>query len=121
MSDAQDKTSFSRRIALASCMRNEGIFLMEWLGHHRALGFDEVIVVTNDITDGSDRLLDALAAKGLVTHIRQEVRKADAPQDSGMDLVLRHARDKGITHVLHIDSDEFLAMRHGSLTDLLAR
>ncbi|WP_094034812.1 glycosyltransferase family 2 protein [Antarctobacter heliothermus] len=121
MSDAQDKTSFSRRIALASCMRNEGIFLMEWLAHHRSLSFDEVIVVTNDITDGSDRLLDALAAKGLVTHITQDVPEGAAPQDSGMDLVLRHARDRGITHVLHIDSDEFLALRQGSLTDLLAR
>ncbi|WP_323770514.1 glycosyltransferase family 2 protein [Antarctobacter sp.] len=121
MSDAQDKTSHSLRIALAACMRNEGIFLLEWLAHHRALGFDEVIVVTNDITDGSDALLEALAAKGLVTHIAQEVPAGAAPQDSGMDLVLRHARNAGITHVLHIDSDEFLALLDGSLADLMAR
>ncbi|WP_417206413.1 glycosyltransferase family 2 protein [Antarctobacter sp.] len=102
-------------------MRNEGIFVLEWLAHHRALGFDEVIVVTNDITDGSDRLLEALSDKGLVTHITQDVPKAKAPQDSGMDLVLRHARDSGTTHVLHIDSDEFLALQNGSLADLMAR
>ncbi|MBY6118934.1 glycosyltransferase family 2 protein [Mameliella alba] len=111
----------SARIALAACMRNEGIFVLEWLAHHRALGFLQVIVVTNDCTDGSDTLLDALAARGLVTHIRQDVPKGSAPQDSGMDLVLAHARDQGITHVLHIDSDEFLALLDGTLADLLAR
>ncbi|WP_306043834.1 glycosyltransferase family 2 protein [Mameliella sp. MMSF_3455] len=108
-------------IALAACMRNEGIFVLEWLAHHRALGFDRVIVVTNNCTDGSDALLDALAAKGLVTHIAQEVPAGASPQDSGMDLVLARARDHGITHVLHIDSDEFLALLDGTLEDLLAR
>ncbi len=105
---------------LAACMRNEGIFVLEWLAHHRALGFDRVIVVTNDITDGSDVLLDALSNKGLVTHIAQEVPKGVAPQDSGMDLVLAHARAEGITHILHIDSDEFLALPNGTLADLMA-
>lgn len=108
-------------IAIAACMRNEGIFVLEWLAHHRALGFDRVIVVTNNCTDGSDALLEALAAQGLVTHIAQEVPAGASPQDSGMDLVLAHARDHGITHVLHIDSDEFLALLDGTLDDLLAR
>lgn len=107
--------------ALAACMRNEGIFLLEWLAHHRARGFDEVIVVTNDITDGSDALLEALQERGLVTHIRQAVPKGKAPQDSGMDRVLAHAREWGITHLLHIDSDEFLVLLEDTLPDLMAR
>lgn len=111
----------TQSLALASCMRNEGIFLLEWLAHHRAMGFDRVIVVTNDITDGSDKLLDVLAAKGLVTHIPQEVPAGAAPQDSGMDLVLAHARKTGITHILHIDSDEFLVLHDGGLPDLMER
>jgi hypothetical protein len=108
-------------IALASCMRNEGIFLLEWLAHHRALGFDAVIVVTNDITDGSDALLDAVADLGVVTHIAQDVPMGQPPQDNGMNLVLAHARDRGITHILHIDSDEFLVLNEGNLADLLDR
>lgn len=111
----------SARIALASCMRNEGVFLLEWLAHHRALGFERVIVVTNDVTDGSDLLLDALADRGLVTHLRQKVPAGTSPQDSGMDLVLSLARTEGITHILHIDSDEFLALLDGTLEDLLTR
>lgn len=108
------------RIALASCMRNEGIFLLEWLAHHMGLGFDRIIVVTNDCSDGSERLLDRLAARGLVTHIAQDVPPGAAPQDAGMDHVLRVCRDQGISHVLHIDSDEFLLL-DGTLSALMAR
>lgn len=111
----------AERPALAACMRNEGIFVLEWLAHHRLLGFDEVIVVTNDCTDGSDVLLDALQEKGLVTHIRQSVPEGKAPQDNGMDLALDRVRDRGLTHLLHIDSDEFLVLLEGTLEDLMAR
>lgn len=121
MSEKHDSPHKIRGVALAACMRNEGVFLLEWLAHHRALGFDAVIVVTNALTDGSDALLDALAARGLVTHLPQEVPEGVAPQDSGMDLVLSHARARGLTHLLHIDSDEFLVLHRGTLADLMDR
>lgn len=109
------------RVALASCMRNEGVFLLERLAHHQALGFDKLIVVTNDCTDGSDDLLDILASHGIVFHIRQDIPGGMAPQDAGMDHVLDHLRAAGFSHVLHIDSDEFLALYTGTLRDLVAR
>ncbi len=107
------------RTALAACMRNEGIFVLEWLAWHAALGFDRIFVVSNDCTDGSDDLLDRLAAHGILTHIRQKVPAGAAPQDAGMDHVLAACRDAGISHVLHIDSDEFLVL-DGTLADLHA-
>ncbi len=51
-------------IAVAACMRNEGIFILEWLAHYTALGFDEIIVVTNDCVDHSDLLLKRLEEMG---------------------------------------------------------
>ncbi|MBV2360226.1 glycosyltransferase family 2 protein [Thalassococcus sp. CAU 1522] len=107
--------------ALAACMRNEGIFLLEWLAYHAGLGFDPIIVVTNDCTDGSDLLLDRLAARGIVIHIAQEVPKGTPPQDAGMDHVLRLCRDRGIGFVLHMDSDEFLHLADDDLPALMAR
>ena len=98
------------RTALAACMRNEGIFVLEWLAHHCSLGFDQIIIVTNACSDGSDLLLDRAADMGLVQHIRQTVPPGTAPQDSGMDAVLAQCRAQGISHVLHIDSDEFLVL-----------
>ena len=38
-------------------MRDEGLVILEWVAHYRALGFDTIVVYTNDNTDGSDDLL----------------------------------------------------------------
>ncbi len=107
-------------IALATCARNEGPFLMEWLAYHAGLGFDALIVATNACTDGSDRLLAHLQDHGIVTHIDHDPGTRP-PQDAAMDLVLAHARQNAITHVLHIDSDEFLYLATGTLNDLMHR
>ncbi len=45
-------------------VRNEGSFLIEWLAHHRACGFSDFLVFSNDCTDGTDLMLDRLAALG---------------------------------------------------------
>ncbi|WP_175545281.1 glycosyltransferase family 2 protein [Thalassovita taeanensis] len=106
-------------------MRNEGIFVLEWLAYHMGLGFDAIVIVTNDCTDGSDLLLDRLAERGLITHIRQTVPPGTAPQDSGMDLALAWARQAGMVWALHIDSDEFLLIdaedpqSHRRITDVI--
>ncbi|MGH1413780.1 MAG: glycosyltransferase family 2 protein [Pelagimonas sp.] len=113
--------SSSLKTALAACMKNEGIFVLEWLAYHLCLGFDPIIVVTNDCDDGSPALLDRLAEMGLITHIQQVVPEGKAPQDAGMDHVLRFCRDNGVSHLLHIDSDEFLFLPQWSLEKLRKR
>lgn len=102
------------KTAVVSCMRNEGPFLLEWIAYHRAIGFDDVIVITNDCTDGSDQMLDRLAQLGIVTHIRNAVSQGDAPQISGMRLAMAHPIVSSADWVLHIDADEFLNVRIGS-------
>ena len=39
------------RRAIVSAMRNEGLWLLEWLAYHKAIGFDPIFVATNDCTD----------------------------------------------------------------------
>ncbi|CUH65969.1 hypothetical protein TG4357_02160 [Thalassovita gelatinovora] len=109
------------KTALVSCMRNEGIFVLEWIAYHQGLGFDAIVIVSNDNTDGSDALLDQLAALGHIIHIRQTLPEGSNPQDYGMDLALKHLRDNGFTWCLHIDSDEFLLidLGDGKIADLL--
>ena len=106
--------------ALVSCMRNEGLFVLEWVAYHQTIGFDDIVIVTNACTDGSDTLLEALADHG-VTHIRQDLAPGASPQDAGMDLALAHLRAKNTNWCLHIDSDEFLLIETGDgmLHDLL--
>ncbi len=57
-----------RRMAcVVGSARNEGPYLLDWIAHHRAIGFDHVFIYTNDNTDGSDDLLALLARAGVVT------------------------------------------------------
>ncbi|MDZ4395579.1 MAG: glycosyltransferase family 2 protein, partial [Cypionkella sp.] len=67
----KDKTGV--RITALASMRNEGPFIVEWLCWYRMLGFTDAVVVTNNCTDHSPQLLDALQAHGLVHHIRHDV------------------------------------------------
>ncbi len=100
--------------ALFSCMRNEGPFILEWLAYHRVIGFDPVMVATNDCTDGSDMLLDAMQGAGAAVHLRNIVPPGTAPQDSGMQMALRHLAGEGPEWLCHLDSDEFLNIRSGT-------
>ena len=58
------------RIFLLSAMKNEGPDVLEWALYHRLIGFDHILVYTNGCKDGSDRLLDAIADLGWLTHRR---------------------------------------------------
>lgn len=107
--------------AVLACMRNEGAFLLEWAAYHRIIGFSRVLVATNDCTDGSDALLDALADAGALTHLRHTPPPGSAPQDSGMRAALAHLAADPPEWLLHIDADEFLNLAPGTaLPDLLA-
>eukprot|EP01031_Cornospumella_fuschlensis_P051938 gene51938-63505_t len=53
---------------IVACMRDEALFVVEWVAHHLAAGFDRIIVYTNACSDGTDRLLDAMAGFLPVEH-----------------------------------------------------
>ena len=110
------------RYAVACCMRNEAIFLLEWLAYQFAVGFDLVVVVTNDCTDGTDDILDVLAAADdRIVHLRNQIAPGEAPQVAGMRLVLADPRVQATDYLLHCDADEFLhvSVGAGRVADLM--
>ncbi|SDN36657.1 Glycosyl transferase family 2 [Lutimaribacter pacificus] len=98
-------------------VRNEGAFLLEWLAHHRAVGFTDFLVFSNDCQDGTDAMLDRLDAMGLVTH-----RRNDGPHDKGgiQFTALKAAEKLPILRradwVLPLDVDEFMNIHAGDRT-----
>lgn len=108
------------RNLIFSCMKNEGPFLLEWLSYHRALGFEDAMIFTNDCEDGSDQMADALASKGLITHIRNDDYEKRGPQWTALNSPdLRKALRKA-DWAIHLDLDEFLNIKTGraQLSDL---
>lgn len=105
------------------CVRNEAAFLLEWLAHHRAVGFDHFLVFSNDCDDGTDAMLDHLASLGGLTHVRN-----DGPYDQGgiQFTALKQAAKMDIVRnadwILPLDVDEFVNIHagNGTLYDLHA-
>ncbi|WP_204113512.1 glycosyltransferase family 2 protein [Shimia biformata] len=111
------------KTALVASMRNEGIFILEWVAYHLEIGFDRVVICSNNCTDGSDRLLDALDAAGFVTHLRADPASGQSPQDAGMAAAMEFLAETDTEWLCHLDSDEFLHVRMGGghVDDLLDR
>ena len=105
------------KILAVLTVRNEGAFLIEWLAHHRAVGFTDFLVFSNDCQDGTDALLDRLADMGQLTHIRN-----DGPyHKSGIQFTaLNNAGKLDIVQqanwILTLDIDEFVNIHVGDHT-----
>ena len=112
------------------CVKNEGAFLLEWLAHHRACGFDDFLVFSNDCADGTDRMLDHLTGLDWLTHIRN-----DGPFDktgiqfTALKAAAKTKQVKKADWILPLDIDEFvnihtgdhtLAALHAAVTDATA-
>ncbi len=98
----------TRRAAAVLMARDEGINMLEWIAHHQAIGVQRIFVYTNDNVDGSDALLDALAAQDVITLIRH----ASAPGINVQVKVMQHALHllpelRDYEWVLFLDADEF--------------
>lgn len=92
-------------------MRNEGPFIVEWVAWYRMLGFD-VVIATNDCTDHSPYLLDALQDAGWLTHLRHTPAPGTPPKISAHATLQRHPGVRKADWVLVCDVDEFLVLHH---------
>ena len=94
-------------------MRNEGPFLVEWVCWYRMLGFTDVVVVTNNCTDHTPELLDALQAHGLVHHIRHDVAPGQRITRAKLNAAASHKAVRRCNWLMICDVDEFLVIHRG--------
>jgi cellulose synthase/poly-beta-1,6-N-acetylglucosamine synthase-like glycosyltransferase len=55
--------SLARRhgVTLGAIAKNEGRYLPEWIAYHLAIGFDRIVVYSNDPEDNQNEVLEAIA------------------------------------------------------------
>lgn len=97
-------------------LRNEGAFLLEWLAHHRATGFTDFLIFSNDCDDGTDLMLDRLAQMGWVTHVRNPGPWDEGPQWAALKAADRHPALRSADWVMVLDIDEFVNIHKGDHT-----
>lgn len=103
------------RITAVTCVKNEGPFLLEWIAFHRLLGVTDFLFYSNDCTDGTDTLLDALATAGIVQHLPNPAKGRSYQMEA-----LKHASNQFVVAdadwVWIADVDEFLNIHAGDHT-----
>jgi hypothetical protein len=107
--------AFMRNLAILG-VKNEAAFLLEWLAHHRACGFTDFLVFSNDCSDGTDLMLDRLAAMGWLTHLRNDGPHPEGPQWSMLKAADKHPLRKSADWLLVCDIDEFVNIHVGNHT-----
>lgn len=102
-----------RTLALLS-VRNEGAFLLEWLAHHRACGFTDVIACSNDCTDGTDVMLDRLAQAGHLVHLPNPGPYPQGVHFGALKRAAQHPLMQAADWILSFDVDEFVNIHVGN-------
>ena len=108
---------------IVACMRNEALFVVEWVAHHLAMGFDQILVYTNDCDDGTDRILQLLGQDAPVQQFDNPgPYEAGSIQKQALALAFARPEVKGADWVLHIDADEYVNVAVGNrkIDDLIA-
>ncbi len=103
------------RITAVTCVKNEGPFLLEWIAFNRLIGVTDHLFYSNDCTDATDRMLDALAARGIVQHLPNPAEgrnyQMEALKDAARQPIVQDA-----DWVWVADVDEFLNIHVGDHT-----
>jgi hypothetical protein len=109
------------RTTVLASMRNEGAFIVEWVCWYRMLGFAHIVVVTNNCTDHSPPLLDALAAAGWLTHLRHDIPPGQRITRAKLAAAMSLREVRRADWLLICDVDEFLVIHRGEglLSDLI--
>ncbi len=95
-------------VGLFSCAKDEGPFILEWIAYHLLIGFDPILIYSNDSTDGTTELLDALDKNGVISHVLQDLKPGEIPQHAAADKAYLHPSLVYTDWLMWLDIDEFL-------------
>jgi hypothetical protein len=106
----------SPQFVIFTTMKNEGPFMLEWVAHNISLGFDGIMIYTNDCVDGTDLIAQRLAELGYATHVDNPVKFGGNPQHQALSRARTHPMIQGAQWLMCLDADEFINISIGQRT-----
>ncbi|WP_264820651.1 glycosyltransferase family 2 protein, partial [Acetobacter pomorum] len=108
---ARRSISPNKSCCVVTTVRNEGIYIIEWIAHYLSLGFESIFIYSNDNSDGSDDLLYYLQSKGIIKLIKNEVSAgSDAQSKAYSDALMFNNDILDYAWCLFVDMDEFIVV-----------
>ncbi len=113
--DFKRQTSPHGPLMALSTMKDEGPYVVEWVAHHLAVGFTDVMVYTNDCSDGTDTILKHLETLDIgVYHRENVIPEGMKPHPSMLKLAADEELVQNSAWLLVLDADEFMCINHPS-------
>lgn len=97
-------------------MKNEAAFLLEWVAHYKALGFDHLVICTNDCDDVTTKMVLRLQDMGLARHHPTRHWPVTSIQRSALKQARRYGEVTEAEWIYVCDADEFLVVKLGDGT-----
>ncbi len=108
---ARQEVRPSKAVCIVATVRNEGLYLVEWIAYHRSIGISDFFIYSNDNDDGSDELLQALADVGAINWRRNTVGLGGSAQRKAYGHALGFSPEVlDFRWALLIDADEYLTL-----------
>lgn len=98
---------------VVTTMKNEGPYIIDWVAHYKTLGFDHLLVCTNDCTDPTVDILLRLQELGLVIQHNTIVRDAGIHRSALRQASRRYDQVMKADWVFVCDVDEYLNIHIG--------
>ncbi len=103
------------RITSITPMKNEAPFILEWVAYHRMIGVNDIIVFSNDCTDGTNIMLERLDEMGLLRHYPNPCMAMQKPKPHLQVIRYINTSDRlrRSDWVVSLDVDEFIRVNTG--------
>jgi len=103
------------RITSITPVKDEAPFLLEWVAYHHLIGVNDIIVFSNDCTDGTNLMLERLDELGLVRHLTNPSVYTERPKHHLQVIKYINTWDRLARSdwVVSLDVDEFIVVNAG--------
>jgi len=102
---------------LVGTVKDEGPYLLEWVCYYKLIGFTQIVIASNDCSDGTREMLDHLHQLGEIIHLENSAAPEDLPRDP-QNRAYHRAWHLDVVQqsdwVLVADADEFLNIHTGN-------
>lgn len=99
------------KFLIVTTMKNEGPFMIDWVAYNRSIGFDDILIYTNDCLDGTDAIGDRLQELGYAQHERNRLGPRATPQNRAHQMAQKHACFQNADWLMSLDVDEYINLR----------
>lgn len=102
------RTMPTKQAAVIGTMRDDGIYAIEWIAHYQSLGFDPLVIYSNDNADFSERLLRRLADRAEIIFVESRTSGRVRPEVKAFEHAYHFVPEvRACEWALYVDSDEF--------------